>query len=1090
MSIYKKLNLKNLLILLFVCSSMSISAQRIINLNNEDADVNLRRTTAVIPQEFLEEAKASRSFAINPALQNAENVSIGDFIALQLFEENNYTATVSNTITDVNGNFTLTLKLPDYPMSFAIITTNAEGKSLVNVSIPELGRSFGSRYNINTRGFYLIEVDESKLPIFTCGTCESGTCTSHSLIPQAIEINAIEIEEDGENTQNPPQSRAVQSVNCGPVAFANPNTPATIDVLIVYTPATVTSASVTSVGGINNYIANMITVANTAFSNSNTGITLRLAHSTQVTYTEPVPHNMGVTLGRLQNPTDGHMDGVHALRRQHNADLVSLITVENDVGGIAYLINTPAGSLEWGFSVVGVISAAGTNQTFAHEIGHNMGLGHAAQQTSVRAEGIFGYSFGWRFQGNVNNPWGNRFYNTVMAYQGGQFYTGAADGQGLISATIPFFSSPSISHLGAIIGNTTQADASRSLREKKHVVAFYSDKLSNLPDAPTNIVVSTPTNNGATFTWDAVPNASHYSFTFSANDGWRWFPTVNTNSITFNFSDFLSPCTTYEFFVDAVNECGDRVSSQRLTFRTRCATDPTVATLAANGITHNSATLNRTVAPASGTPIITQGFRYKSLSDNNWSTSTNGVLTGLTPNTQYRFHAFATTSHGTFNGNVLTFTTSQTPTPPTVTTQAATNITQTTATLNRTVTQGSQTVTSQGFEYRIQGATSWLTTANNNLTGLTPNTNYEFRAFATTASGTTYGSILTFRTLHAPPTVTTQAATNITQTTATLNRTVTAGTETITAQGFEYRIQGATSWLTTTNNNLTGLTPNTNYEFRAFATTASGTTYGSILTFETLAHIPPTVATQAAADINCNSATLHKLVTAGTETITVQGFEYRISGETDWQISANGELSGLTENAVYQFRAYATTASGTVRGNELTFTPTATQTQTIDFPKIDTKILNSANVTLPEKTSADLIISYQSSNEAVATISGNILTIVGVGNSEITATQSGDCDYMPATEVTRTLTVLRTAVGINNVLANQLQIFPNPAQSELFIQSELQINRVEIYSTTGALMMEENNFAEKISVSALPRGIYLLKVHTDNGLIVSKFVKE
>ena len=127
MNISSKLNFKNLLTILLVCSSMSISAQRVINLNNEDANVNLRRTTTAIPQEFLDEAKAARSFAINPVLQHAENVSIGDFVNLQLFDESNYKAEISSIITDVNGTVTLTLRLPDYPMAFALITTCVEG---------------------------------------------------------------------------------------------------------------------------------------------------------------------------------------------------------------------------------------------------------------------------------------------------------------------------------------------------------------------------------------------------------------------------------------------------------------------------------------------------------------------------------------------------------------------------------------------------------------------------------------------------------------------------------------------------------------------------------------------------------------------------------------------------------------------------------------------------------------------------------------------------------------------------------------------------------------------------------------------------
>ena len=70
------------------------------------------------------------------------------------------------------------------------------------------------------------------------------------------------------------------------------------------------------------------------------------------------------------------------------------------------------------------------------------------------------------------------------------------------------------------------------------------------------------------------------------------------------------------------------------------------------------------------------------------------------------------------------------------------------------------------------------------------------------------------------------------------------------------------------------------------------------------------------------------------------------------------------------------------------------------------------------------------------------------------------------------------------------KVFPNPAKDEIFIKSESQIKKVEVYSLTGNLMMSENNFIEKISVSALPPGIYLLEIFTDKKLIIRKIVKD
>jgi len=79
---------------------------------------------------------------------------------------------------------------------------------------------------------------------------------------------------------------------------------------------------------------------------------------------------------------------------------------------------------------------------------------------------------------------------------------------------------------------------------------------------------------------------------------------------------------------------------------------------------------------------------------------------------------------------------------------------------------------------------------------------------------------------------------------------------------------------------------------------------------------------------------------------------------------------------------------------------------------------------------------------------------------------------------------------IENIVASPISIFPNPIQTDIFIKSELQIKKVEIYSLTGALLILENNFNVKISVSVLPKGIYLIKIYTDKGSVVSRIMKE
>jgi hypothetical protein len=162
--------------------------------------------------------------------------------------------------------------------------------------------------------------------------------------------------------------------------------------------------------------------------------------------------------------------------------------------------------------------------------------------------------------------------------------------------------------------------------------------------------------------------------------------------------------------------------------------------------------------------------------------------------------------------------------------------------LNKTVTAGSETITAQGFKYKKTSTSTWSTSDNGSLTGLTANTQYEFYAYATTASGTIEGSTRTFTTSAVPyvvpPTVTTLPATYITETSAILNKTVIVGDETIIEQGFNIKEKSASTWFTFVaaeeRLDLIDFAANTEYEFYAYATTASGTVEGNTRTFRTL----------------------------------------------------------------------------------------------------------------------------------------------------------------------------------------------------------------------------------------------------------------
>ena len=90
---------------------------------------------------------------------------------------------------------------------------------------------------------------------------------------------------------------------------------------------------------------------------------------------------------------------------------------------------------------------------------------------------------------------------------------------------------------------------------------------------------------------------------------------------------------------------------------------------------------------------------------------------------------------------------------PSVTTGTATNITPTSVILNGTVSNPDNvTITEQGFQWKVTQGGSYTTVSatgtamSYNLTGLSATTCYTYRAFVTTAQGTSYGAEVSFTT--------------------------------------------------------------------------------------------------------------------------------------------------------------------------------------------------------------------------------------------------------------------------------------------------------------------------------------------------------
>ena len=146
------------------------------------------------------------------------------------------------------------------------------------------------------------------------------------------------------------------------------------------------------------------------------------------------------------------------------------------------------------------------------------------------------------------------------------------------------------------------------------------------------------------------------------------------------------------------------------------------------------------------------------------------------------------------------------------------------------------------------------------------------------------------------------------------------------------------------------------------------------------------------------------------------------------------DITGLSPNTTYYARAYATNDAGTSYGEEVLFT-TLKHTQSITFNALAVKTYGDAEFDLTATASSGLDVSYTSSDETVATVSGVTVTILKVGSTNITASQLGDNDYYAAANEVQILSVTQKELTVINAVA-QNKVYDG-ATSAVMVGAEL-----------------------------------------------------
>jgi hypothetical protein len=161
--------------------------------------------------------------------------------------------------------------------------------------------------------------------------------------------------------------------------------------------------------------------------------------------------------------------------------------------------------------------------------------------------------------------------------------------------------------------------------------------------------------------------------------------------------------------------------------------------------------------------------------------------------------------------------------------------------------------------------------------------------------------------------------------------------------------------------------------------------------------------------------------------------------------------------------------------------PVLKSNQTILFETIETQTFPSSFTLLATATSnLPVIFKLTSDPTGIASIEGNVVTLLEAGQVTITASQTGNDKYNPAQEVVRTFQVEK-ALGTKEDLASSINIYPIPASENMFIElpSMLSESNLTILNYQGKPVKQRQTNGDtiiRINTQSLQTGLYIIKI--------------
>ena len=346
------------------------------------------------------------------------------------------------------------------------------------------------------------------------------------------------------------------------------------------------------------------------------------------------------------------------------------------------------------------------------------------------------------------------------------FRTWFYGGKNTTWTTVPDYQCKCIAYGMTLTNNITYGSNGQAIQYDQYQWQNYGNLTNKPPEIPTLVSPAddSRTKTSVTLDWSCKDSVGlSYKLFFGEDKSLLFLISSDINATFFVVND-LKKNSTYYWKVFAEYCYGVGRESDIKSFKTE-SDFPSVTTGVTTNITWSSAICGGNVTSDGGANVTERGVCWSTgqnptISDNKTSNGTGSgsftcFLTGLTPLTTYYVKAYAINSVGISYGEVLSFKTLSI--VPVLITTMITSLTQTSAKCGGTITfEGETPIIVRGVCWSTNpmpsigdntivdgsGAGSFISF----LAGLTPNTTYYVRAYATNSNGIGYGDIMIFKT--------------------------------------------------------------------------------------------------------------------------------------------------------------------------------------------------------------------------------------------------------------------------------------------------------------------------------------------------------